>query len=102
MKPTMEIKKRYKMYKKGKYWVCAAILFAGATGVMSVTTQAYADELPSPSGTESVITTPELDKAVAEAQKDPNITRTILRFITCFFLCVKSCFGIRLFRNTVR
>ncbi|MCV3164055.1 GbpC/Spa domain-containing protein, partial [Enterococcus faecalis] len=70
MKQHVEVKKRYKMYKKGKHWVRAAILFAGVAGVMSVTTQAYADELPSSSSTETVITTPETPPADSETTSD--------------------------------
>ncbi|MGH2162362.1 KxYKxGKxW signal peptide domain-containing protein, partial [Enterococcus faecalis] len=38
MKQHVKVKKRYKMYKKGKHWVRAGILFAGVEGVKSVTT----------------------------------------------------------------
>ena len=61
------------MYKRKALGACG-YSFAGVAGVMSVTTQAYADELPSSSSTETVITTPETPPADSETTSDTQKT----------------------------
>ncbi|MGM0216919.1 C39 family peptidase [Enterococcus sp. AZ109] len=49
-------KKRFKMYKKGKSWVVAPIVFLGLLGIIGVSTEtALADEIPSIALTETVV-----------------------------------------------